>query len=180
MSLCPLILCRLLFLLRLREIMTPEILPLTLMHFASVCHSRDPWLSGPRAKQSHQVPSRATHSLSDINHPPNALPTRGVCELDSLLRQDPGGDLYALKPTALPCLHRGLSACAGAQGSDCGYSWSPAAVGPQHRELTLALPYFCRAPPSPWRFLYEQANVAPEGKVQTVLCEHADENWSLL
>lgn len=170
MSLCLLILCKLLFLLRLWETMTPEILPLTLMHFALVCRSRDPWLSGPRAKQSHQVPSRAAHSLSDINHPSNALLTKGVCELNSLLRQDPRRDLYAPKthgvtlsaPRAVcMCLCSGQWLWIQLLSSSC---WPPAS------QTDSGTAIFLQSSPSPWRFLYEQANVAPEGKVQTVLC----------
>jgi len=133
--------------------MSPEILPLTLMHFALVCHSWGPLTLRTKSRAKPPGPSHAAHSLADTNHPSNALLTKGVCELNSLFRQAPRGDPCVPKPVALPCLHRGLSACAGAQGSEHGYSWCSSSCWSRHRQPTLALPFFPQSSPLPvWAF----------------------------
>lgn len=95
--------------------MTPEILPLTLMHFELVCHGGGPLTLRTEAKQSHQVPRPAAHSLSDINPPSNVLLTKDVCELNSLFRQDPRRH-FCTKPlcSAVPAQ---WAVCVGAQQS---------------------------------------------------------------
>lgn len=89
------------------------------------------------------MPSRAAHSLGSINHPTNAVLTKDICKLKSLVRQDPRTDPYVPKPIALVT----LPVCAGAQGSDTAVF--PAAVGPRRRKLSLVLQFFSAELPSP-------------------------------
>lgn len=149
MSCCPLIVCSLLFLLRPWEAMTPEILPLTLMHFELVCHSGAPLTLRTRSKTkpSGAQTCRAQHV---INHPSNVLLTEDVCELNSLFRQDPRRHLCT-QPlcSALPAPWA-VYVCQCAAIMDTitdtitDTAVFPAALGPRHCKLTL-LPHFVSA-----------------------------------